>query len=91
MGSYRDKCICMDCDTNTMDIDEYYMLKFEVWFSIVPEDNGMLCIECVEKRLGRQLTSNDFLSCILNEEGWNQPRSDKLKDRMGFMELEEII
>lgn len=88
--NYKDICICIDCDVNTMDIDEYYMLKEEVWLSIVPEDKGMLCIKCVEQRLGRKLAPEDFSYCPLNEEEYSQPRSDRLKNRMGFLEVVKI-
>lgn len=86
----EDRLKCMDCDVHTVDIDEYYMLKKEIWLSIVPEDRGMLCISCVDKRLGRKLTPEDFSDCLLNEEEYHQARSDKLKDRMGFLETVEI-
>ena len=81
---YKDQCNCVDCSVNTMDIDEYYMLKEKVWLSIVPGREGMLCIGCVEKRLGRKLIPEDFSYCPLNEEEYSQPRSDRLLNRMGF-------
>ncbi len=82
---------CIDCGVNTLNIDEYYMLKKEVWLSIVPGDKGKLCIGCVEKRLGRKLIPDDFLECILNEKGYSEKRSDRLKDRMGFLETMETL
>ena len=84
---YRDSCVCMDCRVNTMDTDEYYMLKEEIWLFIVPGDRGMLCVSCVEKRLDRKLTPDDFSECALNEKEYPQPRSDRLKNRMGFLEM----
>lgn len=87
---YREQCVCMDCNINTMDTDEYYMLKNEVWLFVVPKDKKMLCVGCVEKRLGRELTPEDFSYCLLNEEEYSQPRSDRLKNRMGLLEAVEI-
>ena len=44
------------------------MLQFELWRRIVPENShkGMLCIGCVEARLGRTLDSGDFLDAPIN-------------------------
>ena len=58
---------CLDCSVSTLDNREYYMLEFNLWELINPKDSGMLCIGCVEKRLGRTLTSADFLDCPLND------------------------
>jgi hypothetical protein len=51
---------CLDCSVDTLDIDEYYRLKTPVWLEANPADEGMLCIGCVEERLGRQLIPKDF-------------------------------
>lgn len=86
----KDQFKCIDCDVDTMNIDEYYMLKDKAWLSIVPEDKGVLCIGCVEDRMGRKLTQKDFSSCILNKEEYSQPRSDRLLDRMGYLKTVEV-
>ncbi len=55
---------CLDCgrDTGPDGLKEYsFMLKNEVWLSIVPGGRGMLCREHMEKRLGRPLTPSDML------------------------------
>lgn len=60
---------CMDCSANTSDMNEYYMVTKEVWILAVPdkkERGNMLCIGCLELRLGRILTFMDFLHCPLN-------------------------
>jgi hypothetical protein len=85
-----DKFKCLDCSINTREIDEYYMIEEDVWHSIVPGDEGMLCIGCLEKRLDRRLTPDDFLKCILNEKEYHEERSDRLLDRMGYLEAMEI-
>src|SRR5262245_55706884 len=39
--------------------DEYYMLRSELWRKVC-QANDMLCIGCVEDRLGRKLVRPDF-------------------------------
>jgi hypothetical protein len=58
---------CLDCNRSTLELREYYMVQFVLWDQVHPENKGMLCIECLEKRLGRKLTSTDFTECPLNE------------------------
>ena len=58
--------ICLDCGVNTDEIGEYYMLTSEVWKEAVPDLTWMLCINCVELRLGRQLWPEDFMDAPLN-------------------------
>lgn len=58
--------VCKDCSANTLHIDEYYMLTDEVWASIYKKRRGMLCIGCVEARLGRKLVPEDFADVPLN-------------------------
>jgi hypothetical protein len=71
---------CMDCDTNTHLIDEYYMVQFDLWYSVA--EKGMLCIGCLESRIGRKLTPSDFIDCAVNDGIFGL--SDRLKDRLGF-------
>lgn len=75
--------LCLDCKENTFYIDEYYMLTLELWKQIHPADNGMLCIGCVEARLGRPLVPADFSGCPLNKETHN--KSDRLLNRLGYI------
>jgi len=58
--------VCLDCGVNTMFTEEYYMLTGEVWKEAVPDLVGMLCINCVELRLGRQLWPEDFMDIPIN-------------------------
>ncbi|RSN71342.1 hypothetical protein DMH08_02770 [Actinomadura sp. WAC 06369] len=47
-----------------------YMLNDNVWAAAGMEyDGGWLCIDCVEKRLGRPLTGQDFAAVPLNDPG----------------------
>lgn len=74
--------ICMECGTNTLETDEYYMLHDHIWKSIVPEHYqwGGLCIGCVEWFLGRKLVSTDFTEAPVNYLG---AKSERLQDRLG--------
>ena len=89
---------CADCDVDTFDTGEYYMVRDEVWaaawagrrlncdcgavdavggFQFVFEFNDtsrrrckkceVLCVGCLEHRLGRTLTRADFTDCRLND------------------------
>ena len=58
--------VCLDCGVNTSLNEEYYMLMNEVWKEAVPDLVGMLCINCVELRLGRQLWPEDFMDSPIN-------------------------
>jgi hypothetical protein len=51
---------CLDCGVHTGDTDEYYMVHDNLWTEAHPNDDGMLCIGCLEERLGRMLTADDF-------------------------------
>lgn len=65
-------CPCADCGWLTVHHkrpSEWYMVKDPVWLAagmqfcscLEPEHNNeYLCIGCLERRLGRQLTANDF-------------------------------
>lgn len=67
------------------------MLRDNVWRQANPEYEGMLCIGCVEKRLRRKLTPDDFsnypinwnLKCGCND--WVNQRSLRLRRRLGFV------
>ena len=64
---------CLDCGVNTADAHEYYMVKDNIWLKAHPKDDGMLCIACLETRLGRVLTCNDFTDAPVNNvNGWKQ-------------------
>ena len=62
------------------------MVQRRLWAlacSIAPykSEAGMLCIGCLEKRLGRELNEEDFLNCLLNSLP-NLPRSERLTNRL---------
>lgn len=71
--------LCMDCGSDTSITDEYYMLKDFVWLKANPKSRGMLCLSCVEKRLGRPITRKDFkLDVPVNE----MSRSEEVQRRL---------
>lgn len=61
---------CKCCNKNCMiDDKDYYMLQHNLWKSIHPEILGMLCMDCVEEKLGRKLLAIDVLDCPLTRYG----------------------
>lgn len=83
---------CCDCGTNTIEINEHYFLHHDLWAAAMaaaapakpnPHGTEMLCVGCVETRLGRPLTPADFFP-DLPINGPDETRSDRLKDRMGL-------
>lgn len=50
---------------------EWYMVRDDVW----PDVDGFLCIACLEQRLGRMLTADDFTDAHVNgEHPWDTAR-----------------
>jgi hypothetical protein len=58
--------LCLDCQQNTNESEEYYMLKDRIWCSINPKVAGMLCLHCAERRLKRKLVRTDFSDAPIN-------------------------
>lgn len=85
---------CDDCGEDTDKINEYYMVKDEIWEKAgasewpewvkeLKEDPDLLCIGCLEKRIGRQLTKQDFAECPVNELAGPFPnKSERLRNRL---------
>lgn len=74
---------CFDCNVDTNEIHEYYMVRNEIW----QEAKGggfqyYLCIGCLEDRLGRKLTPEDFTDVPCNRE-FNY--SKRLAKRLGYV------
>lgn len=72
---------CFSCRTDTYASGEYYMVRPELWRTYGVE--GMLCIGCLERRVGRRLTPQDFIDAPINSEEFPD-KSDRLKDRLGI-------
>jgi hypothetical protein len=74
---------CSDCGDCTQCTDEYYMVEDEVWYSAITARSkpAILCIGCLESRLGRLLTKDDFSDAPLNSMPF-WPRSERLSARL---------
>lgn len=73
---------CLGCGLDMSAVDEYYMLKNDVWAQVNPAIDGNLCIACVEERLGRTLTAADFTDSPINTSNAKR-RTQRLADRSG--------
>ena len=71
---------CVLCGVDTDALDEYYMVTDELWGSYGVH-HGQLCIGCLEERLGRRLTEDDFTDVPLNTDR-SLTRSARLTDRL---------
>lgn len=74
--------MCIDCGINTLtETGEYYMVRDDVWLAAAEDKNmGMLCIGCLEDRLGRQLNGLDFIDAPINKGVF--PQSNRLQLRL---------
>lgn len=63
----RSKFLCLDCRVDTGKLYEHYMLVESTWTKVHNSKFGMLCVGCVENRLGRKLTKVDFNSSFVND------------------------
>lgn len=70
---------CKDCGIHTGVIGEYYMVTNQIWSEHGCE--GMLCVSCLEGRMGRRLSSRDFTNFPINT-GVGIHRSKTLTDRL---------
>jgi hypothetical protein len=77
---------CVDCGVNTCETNEYYMVHDELW--PIGGNDGMLCIGCLETRLGRRLAPADFIDAPINVVGGGvNAHGDRLRDRLGYPPL----
>lgn len=58
------------------------MVRNELWWWAVGSDRGILCVGCLEERIGRKLDVYDFRPLMINWVGLYQ-KSDRLTDRLG--------
>ncbi|QMP84269.1 hypothetical protein HUN41_00163 [Streptomyces phage Coruscant] len=70
--------ICVDCPLNTSDIGKYYMVTNIIW-QLFGAGNRMLCISCLECRMGRKLNKQDFAKVPVNYLGY---RSERMINRL---------
>ena len=82
---------CADCGVGTDTIREYYMVHDRIWEQAwagrrkpyhgkVPGQE-ILCIGCLEARLGRRLTRSDFTNVPINDPG-QALMSARLRERL---------
>jgi len=78
----RAKWKCLDCRVDTGHIGEHYFINTSTWLAIVGSNKGMLCIGCLETRLGRKLNRADFPDVYINslKDG---AKSIRLANRLG--------
>jgi hypothetical protein len=81
MSKSRRKFRCVDCGIDTGKIHEHYFVHTSLWLQAMPSIHGMLCVEHLEKRLGRQLTQKDFTSASINSPQF-EPKSQRLMQRL---------
>jgi hypothetical protein len=79
--SSRKRFYCLDCGIDTGKIHEHYFINTATWLSVVNSTQGMLCIEHLEKRLGRKLNHLDFPDVSVNNPKY-EPKSHRLLKRM---------
>lgn len=85
-------CPCADCGIDTMPTcrchdAEYYMVHDQVW-EAAGLGRGHLCIGCLEARLGRRLTPDDFTQARVNTRSGahkaREFRTGRMRDRLGL-------
>jgi len=58
---------CNDCGADVLRLREYhYKVKSELWLTVA-NSSEFLCIKCLESRLGRELSPNDFTNESVNQ------------------------
>jgi hypothetical protein len=71
---------CLDCRVRAwVDLHEDFYVHDHVWRQAVPDGEGMLCIGCLETRLGRKLMRDDF---TVPEKQLSRKSSARLVDRL---------
>ncbi len=58
------------------------MVRSNIWKKANPKIKGMLCIDCLETRLGRKLTKSDFTKAPINT--GKEVRTAKLRNRLAL-------
>lgn len=77
---------CMDCERHITEFKEYYMVTDCLWESVTINNEvyGLLCIGCLESRLGRELVLKDFTDYPVNSVELTLRQSNRQKMRMGY-------
>lgn len=83
---------CADCGLDTWEAKEYYMVHDWLWL-LHGSDLDMLCVGCLETRMGRRLEPSDFMEAPVNWTGIGQ-HSERLAERIGSLlppDIERIV
>lgn len=82
----RISTFCADCYSSVE--REFYMVHNDLWESSGIPRRDLLCIGCLEARIGRRLTPGDFPDCPVNRDfDWVGRMSERLQDRLGGREF----
>lgn len=73
--------MCLDCRIDTGKAHEHYFVSLDLWMRAVGSKTGMLCIGCLEQRIGRKLVGADFTDAHINNPKL-YPMSDRLRNRI---------
>jgi len=64
---------CVDCGKDTGESGEYYSVADTVWAaSGLAPNGGMLCLACLERRIKRPLTPEDFTARCPTASAWER-------------------
>jgi hypothetical protein len=80
-------CHCADCGIGTISTGEWYMVKDEIWqqawghISRSMPFQQILCVGCLEQRIGRMLRACDFTDAPINDPNDND-MSERLRNRL---------
>jgi len=75
MHKSKRRWLCVDCSTHTG--LEHFYVHLSIWNSVMDSECGMLCVGCLEARLGRLLRPDDFTGAHIND-----PRKNAMTDRL---------
>lgn len=73
----RKKWLCLDCKVDTGKCNEHYFVNTDLWLKAVGSKIGMLCVGCLEIRIGRRLNKSDFPEVTINS-----PKHAKMSQRL---------
>lgn len=85
---FDEKFQCKECEDDVIAKQEFFFVHEELREQVGLGDGGMLCVECFEKRLGRELSYFDFTSTMVGDLGL--PQSEILRSRL-ISGLEETL
>jgi hypothetical protein len=80
---WRETSECVDCRRNAVQLGEWYMVHDDVWKAAGMETfGGALCIGCLEERLGRHQTADDFKDVPLNDLSYFPDANQRFSSRL---------